>query len=77
MDDYNLTYENIDNLVKLLKKNGLDALETKHSKHTKENYNEFSKIAQKYNLLETQGSDYHGPKVKPNVKLGICEKTTN
>ena len=74
MEDYNLTYTDIDNLVKHLKENGLDALETQHSKHTKENYLEFSKIAQKHNLLETQGSDYHGPNIKPNVKLGICEK---
>ena len=74
MDDYNLTYNDIDDLVKHLKEKGLDALETKHSKHTEENYYEFSKIAQKYNLIETEGSDYHGPSVKPNVKLGICKK---
>ena len=74
MDEYDMTYEDIDELVKFLANKGLDALETKHSKHTKEQANIFSNIAKKYNLIETEGSDYHGPTVKPTVKLGICEK---
>ena len=30
----------------------------------------YKEIATKYNLLISGGSDYHGPNVKPNVKLG-------
>ena len=74
MDEYDMTYEDIDELVKFLADQGLDALETKHSKHTKEQASIFSNIAKKHNLKETEGSDYHGPTVKPTVKLGICEK---
>ena len=74
MKDYNLNYDDIDKIINHLSSYGLDAVETKHSKHTKENYNIFSSMAKKYNLLETNGSDYHGPTVKPDVKLGICEK---
>ena len=74
MDDYHLDYTDIDNLVKTLKEAGLKGLETKHSKHTKKDYLEFSKIAKKHNLIETEGSDFHGPTIKPTVHLGICEK---
>ena len=74
MEDHNLSFIDIDNLCKFLKVKGLDELETKHSKHNKEYYNEFHNIAIKHNLKESQGSDYHGEKVKPNVKLGICYK---
>lgn len=74
MEEYNFDYNDIDELIAYLSSKGLDGLETKHSKHTKENYTIFSKIAKKYNLIETQGSDYHGPNVKPKVKLGICKK---
>ena len=74
MKDYDLNYEDVDKIVEHLSNNGLDALETKHSKHTKEDFEIFSNMAKKYNLLETNGSDYHGPTVKPNVKLGLCEK---
>ena len=74
MEEYNMSYEDIDELVLNLKNIGLEAIETKHSKHTKKDYLEFSKIAKKHNLKETQGSDYHGPNIKPNVKLGVCEK---
>ena len=69
-----LRYEDIDKIVKYLCLYGLDALETMHSKHTCDDYRVFSLIAKKYNLKETMGSDYHGPNVKPKVRLGICVK---
>lgn len=77
MQDYNLNYQDIDCFVKYLKDYGLEAIETKHSKHTFDDYAEFSKIAKKYNLKETEGSDYHGPNVKPNIHLGICKKNSD
>lgn len=74
MKEYDMSYSDIDNLVNYLTNFNLYGLETMHSKHTQQDYLEFSKIAKKYNLTETQGSDYHGPTVKPNVKLGVCKK---
>ncbi|MBQ0017468.1 MAG: PHP domain-containing protein [Clostridiales bacterium] len=74
MEEYNLSYDDIDDLAKLLKFHGLKAMETKHSKISKEQYEKFHEIAVKYDLIETCGSDYHGPSVKPDVMLGKCEK---
>lgn len=74
MDEYNLEYEDIDKIVAYLSSFNLDGLETQHSKHTYKDYIEFSKIADKYNLKQSRGSDYHGPNVKPNINLGICKK---
>ena len=70
-EEYNKdSYEVISRLTKL----GLDGLETKHSKHSKGDILRFQKYAKHFNLFETMGSDFHGEKVKPNVKLGVCEK---
>lgn len=77
MKEYGLSYKEIDSLVGFLKEKGLKGLETRHSSHTEKDYLEFSKIAKKYNLIETQGSDYHGIHVKPHVHLGVCKKTSN
>ena len=74
MDEYKLGYDDIDKIVAFLVSSGLEGLETRHSKHTNDDYLAFSKIAKKYNLVETLGSDYHGPNVKPHVKLGVCVK---
>ena len=74
MDEYKLDYESVDAIVEYLVGLGLKGLETKHSKHTKRDCEEFSNIAQKYSLIETEGSDFHGPTVKPSVKLGVCIK---
>lgn len=74
MNEYGINFKELDELLEILKQAGLDALETKHSKHTKELANEYSKLAKKHNLKETQGSDYHGPTVKPDVILGKCYK---
>ena len=35
---------------------------------------EFLRLADKYNLLISGGSDYHGPNVKPDVELGTGKK---
>lgn len=74
MREYKLGYEDIDFLANYLKSYGLYGIETKHSLHTKEDYLSFHKIAQKYDLVESCGSDFHGEHVKPNVFLGVCEK---
>lgn len=74
MREYKLTYADIDDLVKELTNIGLKGLESKHSSQTHKDYLQFSKIAQKYNLIETCGSDFHGESVKPGLKIGTFEK---
>ena len=49
---------------------GLKGIEVYHSSHTKEEMKYFLEIANKYNLLVSGGSDYHGKTVKPNIELG-------
>jgi len=60
--------------IEFLKQFGLDGLETKHSKHTQKDYLRFKSIAKNLGLFQSFGSDFHGEKIKPNVKLGDCEK---
>lgn len=74
MNEYDLNYDDIDKIVAYLASRGLDGLETRHSIHTDEDYEIFSRMAKKYRLLETCGSDYHGENVKPNIKVGVCVK---
>lgn len=53
-------YANLERLLKSLKKYGLAGMECNYSKHTKEEEKRF-KMANKFNLHITSGSDYHGP----------------
>lgn len=53
-------YENLDKLVMKLKESGLSGIECYHPDHSKENEENFVKLAQKYDLLITRGSDFHG-----------------
>ena len=63
--------------IKFLKDKGLDGLETHHTKHSKKDIQRFSVIAKNLNLFESFGSDFHGEKIKPNIKLGMSEKPEN
>jgi 3',5'-nucleoside bisphosphate phosphatase len=51
---------------------GLGALEVIHSDHRESLINELSDIADKYDLLKTGGSDFHG-KAKPHIQLGFVQ----
>lgn len=57
-------------LIKEMINYGLQGIEVYHSTHTKEEIELYLDIANKYNLLISGGSDYHGPTVKPNIDLG-------
>ena len=57
-------------LLKEMISYGLKGIEVYHSSHTKEEMQYFLEIANKYNLLVSGGSDYHGESVKPNIELG-------
>ena len=77
MDEYNFDYADIEKFIKYLKCIGIYGVETHHSSHTKEMQQKFSKIAKKYDLKQTYGSDFHGPNVKPNLNIGQIVKETN
>lgn len=53
-----------------LKSLGLDSIEVIHINNSKENRLFYHYLAQKYNLLESGGSDFHGIEVKPDVLMG-------
>ena len=66
-DKYNIDIEDfLPDLVEI----GIDGIEIYNSLHYNEDSKRYKEIAKKYNLLISGGSDYHGPNVKPNVKLG-------
>ena len=65
-----LSPEELDSFVGELVEYGLDGIEAYHSNHTPEMTEEYLRLADKYNLLVSGGSDYHGPNVKPGVSLG-------
>ena len=57
-------------LLKELINLGLKGIEVYHSSHTYEEMKYYLDIANKYNLLISGGSDYHGSSVKPDIDLG-------
>lgn len=57
-------------LIKEMINYGLQGIEVYHSSHTQEETKLYLDIANKYNLLISGGSDYHGPITKPNIELG-------
>lgn len=59
--------------LKLLREmisNGLEGIEVYHSSHSQEEIKYYKNIADKYNLLISGGSDFHGESVKPGIELG-------
>lgn len=65
-----LNKDELERKIEYLVENGLDGIEVFHSNHREENVEEYLRLAEKYNLLISGGSDYHGPNVKPDVNLG-------
>lgn len=56
-------------LVAQLKAWGLDAIECHYPKYTPEQQAFYFDLTEKYRLHRTGGSDFHGEKVKPEVRL--------
>ena len=65
-----LNHEEFISLLEKMIDCGLEGIEVFHSTHTKEEIKYYEMIAQKYNLLISGGSDYHGATVKPDIQLG-------
>lgn len=60
----------LENTLKKLISCGLDGIEVYHSGHSKEEVEKYLYLADKYNLLISGGSDFHGVDVKPDIELG-------
>lgn len=65
--------EELEALVRRLRDWGLDALECYYPKHTPEQTAFYLRLAEKYGLHVTGGSDFHGERVKPDVRLMAWE----
>lgn len=63
----------LEELVAQLKEDGLDAIECYYPRHTTEQTAFYLRLAKKYNLHITGGSDFHGEKVKPDIQLAAWE----
>lgn len=61
-----------DELIPQFVNDGLMGLEVYYPEHTQGMINFYLGLAQKYNLLVTVGSDYHG-ETKPNVRIGMIK----
>lgn len=54
-------FDNMDKLISRLVRQGLEGIECYYPKHTDEEEARFVKLAHKYNLKITRGSDFHDP----------------
>ena len=66
---YHLGNTALDNLVNTLAKAGLDGIEALYSTYKPADERQIKALANKYNLLISGGSDYHGDN-KPHISLG-------
>ncbi len=57
-------------LLKKMISYGLKGIEVYHSSHSQEEMSYYLEIANKYDLLISGGSDFHGKTVKPDIELG-------
>lgn len=64
-------------IVRELKDYGLDAIECYYPKYTPEQQALYLRLAGKYGLHATGGSDFHGERVKPDVALAAWELETD
>lgn len=65
--------DELDTLVGQLTDWGLDAIECYYPKYTPEQQAFYLKLAEKYRLHRTGGSDFHGEKVKPDIMLAALD----
>jgi len=72
-----LNGESLEELVERLKGYGLDAIECYYPIHTPEQTAEYLRIAQRFGLHVTGGSDFHGEKNKPDHPLAAWELELN
>ncbi|XXF75748.1 PHP domain-containing protein [Myxococcaceae bacterium GXIMD 01537] len=56
--------------IQALAKAGLAGLEVQHGDHNPQMRDKYRAIAREFDLVPTAGSDYHGPAVTPDMRLG-------
>lgn len=63
-----------DELLPVLIEAGLEGIEVHHPDHSAEDQQKYTKIAQKYGLIATAGSDFHGERngLMHHADLGTC-----
>lgn len=66
---YHMDKERLDKLVGGLKQDGLMGIETLYSSYTAQDERDMFRLARKYDLLPSGGSDFHGEN-KPELDLG-------
>lgn len=59
-----------ENRIKKYKSMGLDAIEVYYSNHTLADIKKFARIAKRFDLIATGGTDYHGSR-GISAKIGI------
>lgn len=64
-----LSDDKLEVLVARLKDYGLDAIECYYPKYTRSQQAFYLHLAEKYQLYQTGGSDFHGEKVKPDIQM--------
>lgn len=67
----------LEELVAQLKGWGLDAIECYYPKYSRSQQEFYLHLTEKYQLHRTGGSDFHGEKVKPDVKLAALDLELN
>lgn len=67
---YKYTLKEVEELVQYLCQYGLDGIEVIHSSNTGFDEGHLRRIGNKFSLLFSGGSDFHGEN-KPNIKLGV------
>lgn len=65
-----LFFRKLDELILKLKSWGLQGIECYYSQHSLEETEKLIRLAQKYNLLITAGSDFHGREMDENIEIG-------
>lgn len=63
------TEEQLEDLIIRLKDCGLEGIECYYPKHTPAQVKQYLSLAKKYHLYVTAGSDFHGEKIKPDVRF--------
>ena len=66
-----------DEIIPELVEAGLQGLEAYHTDHSSHQRKRYIKLAKKYNLMVTGGSDYHGPENVKDIEIGnaVCDLT--
>lgn len=63
----------LEDIVRELTGYGLDAIECFYPRHTLEQRDFYLSLAEKFHLHVTGGSDFHGERVKPDIRLASLE----